>query len=1024
VDGSRQLFWRVAPDVRSHERTRFLFFAGLVALGAAAQTMGLVGSEALFLSRFGVSMLPQTFIAAALVTVLATLAYAASVGRLRNDWLFLWMTLGAALLLAAATVAIEPAPAFAIPALFCFWYATQAIFQNHFLTFAGDYFDTVTAKRLFPRFGVAASLGSGVGAGLGVILSWFASPVVLIVGWATGLAATGLMLRVARRPLRRWGPLELEEADETSVEGMRGAVGSLGGSALGRFLTLSALGMVLALFVAQYVYSDIFVERFPEPDSLAVFLGSYLFLTNLVEISIGSSLTPSLIRRFGVSSANLIHPLLTLLTFGALGLQYGYASGVAARMNREMLDNAMGFPIRSLVINAMPLRFRGRVRAFLEGVVVYVGMAVAGALLLALGRPDPAILCLAGGAAATLFLGANLRVRREYIRALVREMRAGRLDFQDVSEELGRWETSRLAELWEGLLADTAGARGPLLDMVPTLAERGIDAPLVRAASHPDPQVRRACLEALSATSPENVEATLALALDDPNEEVRLAALRGLTRLSGESAFAFPRIRDRLDDPDPEVRAEAAGHCGEDGRRMLEAMIESDDPAAVEAALRAAPEPLLPAVLRRFDDEEPGVRAAALERAAVIASEAPLDRDALRPSLEHSDARVRRAALQLIATFPPTRGTLEGVDDAPEILARALFDVAPEVRRVARLGLSDLGESGVAAVMPHLRSECERAVRAGLRVLSAAPDARTLLGSELHWHVRDLWFVMLAFQHSLARDGLAGRFATAAFRDAIARHERITFRILELLEDEDMIRRVERAMRFGSAHSQGNALEVLSNLGDRESAELLVLLHEPGALEERAARARALGAVLPADGEEVLEHARQSASRWLRMAANAREMGPELDSREEEVMERLLALGRVPLFATLSLEQLEALQRITREVAYLPGEVICRESDPGNELFVITEGRVKIFQRYGEPGAALLTTYEAGGTFGEMAIFGGERRTATAVADAPSRLLSLDGNSLKELILQMPEISFEIFGTLTERVRKAEQRQR
>ena len=98
MDGGRQLFWRFAPDVRSHERSRFLFFAGLVALGSAAQTLGLVGSEALFLSRFGVSKLPETFIAAAAVTVLGTLGYAASVGRLRNDWLFLWMTLGAFLI--------------------------------------------------------------------------------------------------------------------------------------------------------------------------------------------------------------------------------------------------------------------------------------------------------------------------------------------------------------------------------------------------------------------------------------------------------------------------------------------------------------------------------------------------------------------------------------------------------------------------------------------------------------------------------------------------------------------------------------------------------------------------------------------------------------------------------------------------------------------------------------------------------------------------------------------------------------
>ena len=136
----------------------------------------------------------------------------------------------------------------------------------------------------------------------------------------------------------------------------------------------------------------------------------------------------------------------------------------------------------------------------------------------------------------------------------------------------------------------------------------------------------------------------------------------------------------------------------------------------------------------------------------------------------------------------------------------------------------------------------------------------------------------------------------------------------------------------------------------------------------------------------------------------------------------ILALRRVPLFATLSLEQLEALQRIAKEVEYLPGEIICREGEPGNELFVVMDGGVRIVKNHGEPGESLLTTYRAGGYFGEMAIFGGERRTATGKAEETSRVLSIDGRSLKELILQMPEISFEIFRELTQRVRKAEER--
>ncbi len=60
--------------------------------------------------------------------------------------------------------------------------------------------------------------------------------------------------------------------------------------------------------------------------------------------------------------------------------------------------------------------------------------------------------------------------------------------------------------------------------------------------------------------------------------------------------------------------------------------------------------------------------------------------------------------------------------------------------------------------------------------------------------------------------------------------------------------------------------------------------------------------------------------------------------------------------------------------------------------------------------------------FGEMAALGNENRLATVVASSPARMLCLDGVSLKELILQMPEIAFEIFGVLIARVRTAEAR--
>jgi len=137
-------------------------------------------------------------------------------------------------------------------------------------------------------------------------------------------------------------------------------------------------------------------------------------------------------------------------------------------------------------------------------------------------------------------------------------------------------------------------------------------------------------------------------------------------------------------------------------------------------------------------------------------------------------------------------------------------------------------------------------------------------------------------------------------------------------------------------------------------------------------------------------------------------------------MERLLALKEIPLFHNLSLDQLEAVHQITREVEYLPGEVILKQGERGDELYLLIEGRVRIFTNYGQPNEDEKPEQRAVSSFGEMAVLHDGTRTATVVAADRSHLLRLDGNSLRELLTQMPEISFEMFRVLVERVRTAE----
>jgi HEAT repeat protein len=664
----------------------------------------------------------------------------------------------------------------------------------------------------------------------------------------------------------------------------------------------------------------------------------------------------------------------------------------------------------------MPQRHRGRTRAFLEGVVVYAGMALAGVMLLVFEAPDPTWLCATGGAMAVLYLAANLKVRREYVRTLVKELRAGRLDLEDLGDEVGQWETHQLAELWEQLLAnDRSSPSRSLLQLIPSLAARGHIEPLIRAASHPNPVVRRSCINALAAVSEDESDTSLFLALDDEDETVRLAALRGLIRLRSSARPLETTLSRLLDDPAPTVRAEAAANTGEAGEVVLEQMIRSESNAEVIAALRCAPASTLETVALRIHDRDPDTRAAALECIARSNLPPQIDMNELLRIVHDENPQVRRAGVLLLANVEDP--------DAVHAIAGSLGDSSHAVQFAAETVLGSLGETGIGAVEPLLRAQSERIASSGLRAIKAihVPAAREVLKGEFRHRVREIWRSLAALELLPEANGIPGRFLEVALADDILRNRRLAFRILELIEDRNVVRRIEKSLPSLSARARGDALEVLSHLGDREAASLLVLFHESGPLEDRLPAVKEI-IPIPANEADAITFSRNLDNSWVAMAAAAADSPASSSTHEVSLMERLLALKQVPLFSQLSLEQLEAIQQISSEAEYLANETIVKEGEPGGELYLLINGKVRIYKGYGTREETLLSSVNAISYFGEMAALDDQPRSATVVAAERSRMLRLDGESLKELIRQMPEISFEIMRVLTGRVRRAENR--
>jgi len=103
-------------------------------------------------------------------------------------------------------------------------------------------------------------------------------------------------------------------------------------------------------------------------------------------------------------------------------------------------------------------------------------------------------------------------------------------------------------------------------------------------------------------------------------------------------------------------------------------------------------------------------------------------------------------------------------------------------------------------------------------------------------------------------------------------------------------------------------------------------------------------------------------------------------------------------------------------VTYHDGEIIFEEGDPGNEMYFVEEGRVRIVGSY-KLTKKVLAIYEKGDFFGEMILFGGKTRSAAAVAIGTTRLLPVTRETLSSQIQSRPEIAMALLETLSNRIR-------
>lgn len=130
----------------------------------------------------------------------------------------------------------------------------------------------------------------------------------------------------------------------------------------------------------------------------------------------------------------------------------------------------------------------------------------------------------------------------------------------------------------------------------------------------------------------------------------------------------------------------------------------------------------------------------------------------------------------------------------------------------------------------------------------------------------------------------------------------------------------------------------------------------------------------------------------------------------------------MPLFSELSEPELGRIAQVAVPRSFPRDTRVFHENDPGDACFIIREGACRVTREHSDGRAITLATLGPGAIFGELAMFDGERRSASVETTKDSQLLALPATDVRGLIRQNPEMGEKLVVALTRRLRAANER--
>lgn len=1002
-------------NLRANEGRLVILVALLFACIQAGQGMGDNAASALFLLRYGVDFLPYMYLFLGALTFITTLAYSAALGRFEKGRFFAWMIAAFIGLLILERLAILLPFALLYPVLWLTINGVSMILGTFVWNIAGEVCDARQAKRLFPLFTSAGILGSVLGNAVTGLIARLLGTDNLLLLYAALLAVA---LSVTRAITGAYFRKEKVSRNKSNLwEDLRAGFDFVRVSPLMRLIAYASILFSVLFFAVAFPFNKVVTASFSDEAGVAGFFGLFNSITTATTFLVSLFLASRIYASLGIINGVFLMPLTYIFSFAVFGSFYNLNGASIARFAQLVILSGIAGTAWNALFNVVPSQKRGQVLAFNNGVPSQIGVVLSGVLLIVAEKAFTVQQIFLMGTVFALVCGVLIwRMRKAYAQALVDALQAGRIEVFSAREAAFSGLQNDVAALEVAIQAlqdEKPTARRLAADMLGRMETDSAIPHLTRTLSDPEPAVRAAAVSSLGALYADSTINEITLLLDDLDDQVREVALTVLPKLKVSlSAELIAKLSHLImNDPSMAVQTRATAALAKLG--------------AVDAAISY--------LTSRLNSADPRSRVSALESVSEIARylNSSFDTKLIMNSIEDSSPLVRRAAVSAL-------GSLKN-ESISKTLINNLIDSDAGVRKAAADSLRRRNHESRPFVLQIFETE-NAAVDSALDAL--APGNPESLFPLREYVKRETARARRLRNQSVSipASGPATGFLHDYLRLQVSMCEGRLIKTVGLFGDAHTMELVRKSMSGTNIENRAAALEALDTIGDRQLAKSVVSL-----LEEEPARS---------DISDVVAMLLKSLDPWLRVLAlrstselGLREFIPllhQLKSGEDlllreaalgaltqfgeekpmdtlktvSILERILLLREIPIFADLSPEDLKLVAEMGREEWYPQNTVIFHQGDEGNMMFVIVEGRVDVVRSVN--GTEQVLAQRGGGDFvGEMAIIESVPRVASLITQSDVRVLAIDGETFKAILRERPDVSFAVLRSLSRRLREA-----